>query len=147
MWSVDMKLPIEIWGTGWNSFLGSDCTNIVADKIENDLLPELYRTSLATINDHWSDMLKYQFINNRIFDAAACGLPVITDYCEDLYRIFGDTLLYYQNEQEFRQCILKIENNYDEIKANILTMWDTIKEKYSFEARAKQIINIVKEYK
>ena len=147
LWSVDMRLPIEIWGTGWTSFLGSGCTNVVADKIENNLLPDLYRSSLATINDHWQDMLKYQFINNRIFDAVACGLPVITDYCEDLYKIFGDSLLYYRNEEEFRQCILKIENNYDEIRANTLAMWDIIKEKYSFEARAKQIVDIIKEYK
>ena len=32
-------------------------------------------------------MLDYQFVNNRIFDALACGLPVISDSCEKL-RIF-----------------------------------------------------------
>ena len=78
-------------------------------------------------------MLKYQFINNRIFDSVACGLPVITDYCEDLYKIFGDNILYYRNEEEFRQCILKLEDNYPEIKKNTLSMWDMIKKEYSFE--------------
>ncbi len=144
MWSVDMRLPIEIWGGGWEPFLGKDCPNVAGINVPNDRLPDLYRTSYATINDHWDDMLKYQFINNRIFDSVACGLPVITDYCEDLYKIFGDNILYYRNEEEFRQCILKLEDNYPEIKKNTLSMWDMIKKEYSFEARAKQLLDIVK---
>lgn len=144
MWSVDMRLPIEIWGGGWEPFLGKDCPNVVGINVPNDRLPDLYRTSYATINDHWDDMLKYQFINNRIFDSVACGLPVITDYCEDLYKIFGDNILYYRNEEEFRQCILKLEDNYPEIKKNTLSMWDMIRKEYSFEARAKQLLDIVK---
>ena len=46
-------------------------------------------------------MLDYQFVNNRIFDALACGLPVISDYCEELKEIFPDAVLYYNNKEEF----------------------------------------------
>ena len=45
------------------------------------------------------DMLEYQFINNRIFDALACGLPVISDRCRELEEIFPDAVLYYDDDR------------------------------------------------
>ena len=52
--------------------------------VENYELPNIYRSAKVTLNDHWDDMLQKQFINNRIFDALACGLPVISDECDEL---------------------------------------------------------------
>ena len=49
----------------------------------------------------WKDMLDDQFVNNRIFDALACGLPVISDSCEELRNIFPDTVFYYETKEDF----------------------------------------------
>ena len=70
----------------------------------NEKLPALYRSAKVTLNDHWKDMLDYQFVNNRIFDALACGLPVISDCCDELREIFPEAVLYYSNKEEFHQC-------------------------------------------
>ena len=51
-----------------------------------------------------------------------------------MYKIFGDNILYYRNEEEFRQCILKLEDNYPEIKKNTLSMWDMICLLYTSDA-------------
>ena len=64
--------------------LGPDKTMVQDVFIENSQIPALYRSARVTLNDHWKDMLDYQFVNNRIFDALACGLPVISDCCDEL---------------------------------------------------------------
>ena len=142
LWAAKDKLPLKIWGAGWKAMLGPDKTMVQDVFIENSDIPALYRSARVTLNDHWKDMLDYQFVNNRIFDALACGLPVISDCCDELRDIFPDAVLYYSNQEEFRKCVAQLENDYDAIKARVDAQWPMIKEKYSFEARAKELVEI-----
>ena len=142
LWAAKDKLPLKIWGAGWKAMLGPDKTMVQDVFIENSDIPALYRSAWVTLNDHWKDMLDYQFVNNRIFDALACGLPVISDCCDELRDIFPDAVLYYSNQEEFRKCVAQLENDYDAIKARVDAQWPMIKEKYSFEARARELVEI-----
>ena len=142
LWAAKDKLPLKIWGAGWKAMLGPDKTMVQDVFIENSDIPALYRSARVTLNDHWKDMLDYQFVNNRIFDALACGLPVISDCCDELREIFPDAVLYYSNQEEFQKCVAQLENDYDAIKARVDAQWPMIKEKYSFEARAKELVEI-----
>ena len=147
LWAAKDKIPLKIWGAGWKAMLGPDKTMVQDVFIENSQILELYRSARVTLNDHWKDMLDYQFVNNRIFDALACGLPVISDCCDELQEIFPDAVLYYNNKEEFDQCVKEIENHYDEVKAKVDAQWPMIREKYSFEARAKELVGIVENYR
>ena len=142
LWAAKDKLPLKIWGAGWKAMLGPDKTMVQDVFIENSEIPALYRSARVTLNDHWKDMLDYQFVNNRIFDALACGLPVISDCCDELREIFPDAVLYYSNQEEFQKCVAQLENDYDAIKARVDAQWPMIKEKYSFEARARELVEI-----
>ena len=115
--------------------------------VRNEDLPALYRSAKATLNDHWKDMLDNQFINNRIFDALACGLPVISDGCDEMKEIFPEAVLYYCNKEEFQACIEKMEKDYDAVKAKALEQFDMIRKDYSFEKRAEELIEMVEKYK
>lgn len=68
-------LPIELIGAGWEQ-LGLEAE---ATSIANTQLPARYRRALAVLNDHHEAMADYGYLNNRVFDVLACGVPVITD--------------------------------------------------------------------
>lgn len=147
IWSAQDQLPLKIWGSGWKAMLGQNKGMVQDTSIENSQIPDLYRSAKATLNDHWKDMLDYQFVNNRIFDALACGLPVISDYCQELKDIFPEAVLYYDNKEDFDNCIQELEDHYDQIKAKVAEQWPLIQESYSFEARARELLEIEKKYR
>ena len=72
---AEAGLPLELIGDGWQAF-GLDAR---AKGVANAQLPQLYRHSLAVLNDHSAAMAAYGYLNNRVFDVLACGVPVITD--------------------------------------------------------------------
>lgn len=146
MWAAEDRLPLKIWGSGWKAMLGANKAMVQETSIENSEIPALYRASRATLNDHWKDMLDSQFVNNRIFDALACGLPVVSDYCGELKDIFPDAVLYYDTKEDFDACIKTLETDYPAVKAKVAAQWDMIKKEYSFEARAKELVEIAEEY-
>lgn len=147
MWAIEDKLPMRMWGGGWDKILADHQDLIENPFIENSEIPELYRTSKVTLNDHWQDMLDKQFVNNRIFDALACGLPVISDVCDELREIFPDAVLYYETKEDFEECIRKIETDYDSVKEKVNQQWELIQKEYSFEARVNTLVGLAEKYK
>ena len=129
-------------GMGWEKFLGEHKDLIAAQTIENHLIPDLYRSAKATMNDHWDDMREKQFVNNRIFDALACGLPVISDTCDELREIFPKAVLHYSTREEYEACVRRIRDDYPAVKAEVLAQWPLIRKEYSFEARARELMRI-----
>lgn len=147
MWAIEDHLPLRMWGSGWNTILKDHMDLFEAPFIENSQIPDLYWSAKVTLNDHWDDMREKQFVNNRIFDALACGLPVISDVCDELREIFPDAVLYYSNQEEFRDCVRQIETDYGEIKRRVLQQQRLIKEQFSFAARAEELLQIAEKYK
>jgi len=52
---------------------------VVSDYIPNEELPAVYASVGVLLNDHWQTMRERGFVSNRLFDALACGTPVISN--------------------------------------------------------------------
>jgi spore maturation protein CgeB len=145
IWASELNLPLKVWGRGWSKWINKDL--VVDNYIENQKLGELYSKSKLVLNDHWDDMKRYGFINNRIFDAIACGLPIITDYHEELFGLFGDKLLYYRSKSEFEKCIETVLLSYPDVKNRVDLLKENVVNNFSFESRAKFLIETVEKHK
>lgn len=145
IWAVELGFPIRIWGNMWNKFV--DKRFVVAKNLPGEERGGLYRKSKATINDHWPDMKEYGFVNDRCFDALACGLPIISDYHEELARLFPDEILYYRDRAEFEDCLREMLLNYPEIKRRVDGLRDRVLREFSFKARARTLVDAVRRHK
>lgn len=144
-WSIAHQIPLKIWGAGWEKFIPDSQNYVESVNIPNDELPSLYRNAMVTVNDHYEDMISNGFINTRIVEALACGLPVISDYSEVLKEMFGDGILCYRDEDEFVSQTKKVMEDYAAVKEKAMSLWPAIQEKYSFEACARMLSGFVED--
>lgn len=135
----DNGIELDVWGDGWEPLLDKDGGVRLHGPIANEKLPELYRASGVILNDHWDDMKEYGFVNNRILEALCCGAVVISDYNKSYEKLFGDVLVFYEDEEDFLTKIEKIRENEEEIRQKVRAFWPVLKKEYSFAARASQL--------
>jgi spore maturation protein CgeB len=141
LWALDYGIPLKVWGMGWEEW----AVEVVDTYFPNDQLNSLYSRARATINDHWDDMKSFGFINNRILDALACGLPVISDYHSELKSTFSSGVLFYRDKHGFHDCVERVMLNYPEIQADMRTSLQTVRRDFSFQLRTQQLVSIVQD--
>lgn len=137
-WSISESLPLKLYGRHWGALGLSKL--VVREYVENHELPELYRRSRVSLNDHWGDMAHFGIINNRIFDCLACGLPVLSDSFPELERVCGDAVLVANSPSEFADAVRRAMLRYPEVIERTRQLWERISTSFSFDARAEQIL-------
>lgn len=139
-WGLDTGTQLQLWGNGWEETPAAHF--VKGHRVDNTALGALYRTSLAVLNDHTSAMHKAGIPSNRIFDALACGVPVITDdvgwYPDDL-RPF---LKIVHDAEEFRAAVDAVSAETADDCAKRLAFAAEMRERHSFDARARQFLEI-----
>jgi glycosyltransferase involved in cell wall biosynthesis len=105
---TDDLLPTDhelaIYGYGWTPEL-VDVRHVVADQVQNDQLPALYTAADLVLNDHWDEMRDGAYLSNRLFDAAACGAPVVTDAIDGLDEVFHGSITAYRDRDDLRRIV------------------------------------------
>jgi len=72
------RMDLAVWGEGWENRLPPGVWR--GRSIDWQDLPAAYAAARVVVNDHHPDMRELGFINNRTFDAAACGAVVLSDH-------------------------------------------------------------------
>jgi hypothetical protein len=103
-------------------------------------LPALYGGAAIGLNDHWNDMRHFGYINNRVFDHAACGLPTLSDRFDELVSVFGDSILYADGPETFRESHRRVLADYAMWRERTRALGASVMTEHSFVTRAKQIL-------
>ena len=146
VWAAEEGKDLTIYGKGWDKLLPDSKRFVRAEAIAGDKLPELYRRARVTLNDHWADMRDNGFVNNRVFDALASGLPVLSDANPELMELFPTEVLTYTDKDGFLASVRRLEADYEEIRKGVLALRKRICEEFSFKARARELTEIINNY-
>jgi len=133
-------LALQLWGRGWERY---GYEPYVAERfIPNAELGRLYRRSFCGLNDHWSDMVSNQYVNNRVFDALACGLPVLSDANDGLAELGFGGVIIRKPGRRFREVFDELMAGYDQLLEAAARDSERIASEHTFANRAREIIRI-----
>lgn len=142
LWALDHGLPLRMWGRGWQAFDVPD-SRIVGDYFPNEDLGSLYASSRATLNDHWPDMKAFGFVNNRVFDALACELPIISDWHEELADLVPEGVLFHRDREAFERCIEAVLLDWPRVHEVVRRAGADVRRRFSFEVRSAELLVLV----
>ncbi|MGI8876195.1 MAG: CgeB family protein [Egibacteraceae bacterium] len=86
-----------LYGEGWR-FVAPELA--VAGHVEPHRVRKIYSSSKVVLNDHWEDMRRHGFVNNRVYDVLACGGFLLSDRLPELAEEFGDAVETYAGRRE-----------------------------------------------
>lgn len=129
---------IRIHGMGWSAFRLDDL--VVTETIDNYRLGNLYRGARLSLNDHWADMREYGYLNNRVFDSLACGLPVLSDSSPEITRVFGKECGVVEAEPgEYRDAYFEALLSYSDLLEQAGSVARRVCREHGFHARAREM--------
>lgn len=103
--------PIAVYGRRWKT-IGSTHHEVHNRWLARKRLPRLYQESLAVLNVR-NELNVFEGLNQRSFEPAACGTPVIHDALADLDRCFepGKEVLIFRNGEELQDLCTRLHKD------------------------------------
>jgi len=141
--AIAAGLKPAIYGSGWEQFV--DPQLIAATYVPNEELAVVYSSIGVLLNDHWDDMRRHGFVSNRIFDALACGTPVISDSLPEISTLFGDAVLMYEGS-ELRERVESVLRDRVAARARTETGRSRVLEHHTFEHRARALGELLRRH-
>ena len=141
--AIESGVDLKVWGTKWEQFIPKH--HIQAQSIHSDEVANLYRRARVVLNDHWDDQLEFGLVNNRIYDAFACGAFVLSDYNVGVKDVLPDfELPMFKDAASFRSFLDRLLT--DEIYRSSLVkkVSGEVEKKHTFKKRAAVIHRAVR---
>jgi GT2 family glycosyltransferase/glycosyltransferase involved in cell wall biosynthesis len=138
--AVYAEIDVAIYGDGWNGLVAKHVESMV---VANDQLGDLYRHATLVLNDHWMDMRKWGIISNRVFDAIACGTPVLSDDLPGMSELFSDGVVIWHDGEDIRSKV----DVATKMAANLKMMKKAsaiVLREHTFLTRAKTLLGAIK---
>lgn len=130
---------LEIYGYGWE-------THPVLSAFAKGILPKdkmagLYNNSKVVLGVTEDRQRRFGMINNRVYEALACGAFFISEYFAELEDEFGDMIFYSKKEGDTRMSIELILSNWHQMITHSQRVSSFIKDNHSYQHRIKEIMN------
>jgi hypothetical protein len=115
---INSKYNFQIWGEGWKEFIEEKY--IYGKNISYNLLHKYYSSAKVVLNDHWNDMKKMGFINNRFYDVSLSQGLCVNDNVYGLSPIDNKYIVKYKSFSELDLILKRCINDNDFRKKLIL---------------------------
>ena len=129
---------VSVYGVGWQEYLPTD--RIAGEFVPNAELPAMYAAAGVVLNDHHRDMAMSGFLSNRLFDAVASGVRVLSDRAVGLEETFGSAVVVFGDEDELVRLLARPVEEVFASRADRLAHAARIAREHSFDARASILI-------
>ena len=142
IYALESGFHVSVYGYNWLGIIPNEMYK--ASFIPNTELNRYYSSAKIVLNDHRPDMKKHGFINNRIYDATACGTLVISDYMPEIEEIYGNSIPMYKTKEDLALLIdFYLKNEKERLKLAKKAQAITLKN-FTHKAVAQKIINYTK---
>lgn len=139
-WIIDAGLEVAVWGRGWE---GTPLAPfVVAEHVANEELGAIYANARAVLNDHANGMAQTGYVSNRVFDALACGVPVISDRVVWLPDGMADMVEQVGDAEELAAAVARVSAEDASRRAERRAYAHTLPDMHSFDARAAEIASM-----
>ena len=140
-------LPTErdlaIWGSGWDGLI--DTSRVMGEHVPNGDLRLVYGSAGVVLNDHWDDMREHGYISNRVYDALACGTPVLSDDVPGLAERFGEAVAVYRSAGELRELVERLLADPRELRRRGQLGREIVLGGHTFAHRIDELLAVVQE--
>src|SRR5262249_49285133 len=85
-------------------------------------------------------MREHGFVSNRIFDALACGAPVISDAMPDIAALFGDTVPMYRDAADLGALVRHDLTEREAAHARAARGRSAVLADHTFDQRVSQFV-------
>ena len=128
---------LAVWGNGWQGKLADGIWQ--GEFVPWQELPALYARGRIILNDHQPDMKEHGFVNNRTFDALACGAVVISDSVASLRDVMA--VRSYTTRKELRRLVESLLTG--QTGKNSEALRNRVLEHFTFDHRAAELVKII----
>ena len=135
------NIPIDIFGKDWENLVTKEW--VKGATIKNSNLPDYYAGAEVVLNDHWDDMKEKGFVSNRIFDALACGTPVVTDEVPGIPEDLRSACHLFHDAESLKQAIQSARNMRNNAPDELKQIAETTRRLHSFDNRVERILKAV----
>jgi glycosyltransferase involved in cell wall biosynthesis/ubiquinone/menaquinone biosynthesis C-methylase UbiE/Tfp pilus assembly protein PilF len=131
---------LAVWGQGWEGKLPPGV--LQGDFIPWQDLPRAYASANIVLNDHQPEMKEYGFVNNRTFDAVACGAVVLSDYVAEMEQVLEVNS--YTSRDELYSLVMRLLSSRANNSKDAENNRRKVLGEFTFERRVEELMPILK---
>jgi hypothetical protein len=143
--ALETDTDILLWGMGWRKHAAG--RYLQGRYLENPEVGDAYRKARIVLCDHMPSMKKAGYMSNRIFDALASGAAVICDEIEGIPDEFSRYVTPCTSARDFKTAVEAIFAESSAKKKARAKLAQSMVAKHSFDARAREIVNRLRQTK
>lgn len=144
LFSLELPFTFSIYGKRWE--LVPEASKYYRGFVPHERLPEVYRAARIILDDHHSETKPYGCINLRIFEAFACGKPVITNGCAGIEEVFQEGLFVYEKAEQIPALVQEVTRRLEEDPGLPARLGENILQHHTFAHRAGELCALVRDY-